>query len=155
MLAEALAHRVEPLGAIADHARFALGVNSSFAGRAWRIRDCDEGAARAIELSGYSAALTQLLASRGVTVDSVAAFLDPRLRHLLPDPRAFAHMERAALRFAQAVERNETIAILGDYDVDGACAAALLLRPADRRLWPLRPRGPLVAGAGRRCARHC
>jgi len=128
MLAEALAHRVEPLGAIADHARFALGVNSSFAGRAWRIRDCDEGAARAIELSGYGAALTQLLASRGVTVDSVAAFLDPRLRHLLPDPRAFAHMERAALRFAQAVERNEAIAILGDYDVDGACAAALLLR---------------------------
>ena len=32
------------------------------------------------------------------------------------------------MRFAQAVERSETIAILGDYDVDGACAAALLLR---------------------------
>src|SRR5258707_13994109 len=37
-------------------------------------------------------------------------------------------MERAEWSFAEAVEGGETIAILGDYDVDGACAAALLLR---------------------------
>ncbi len=128
MPAEALAHIAEPAGAIPDHARFALKVSSSFAGRAWRMRDCDENAARALELSGYGAGLARLLASRGVTRDSVNAFLEPRLRHLLPDPNSLAHMERAALRFAQAVEQSETIAILGDYDVDGACAAALLLR---------------------------
>jgi single-stranded-DNA-specific exonuclease len=128
MPARALAHIAEPVDARQDHESFALGVRSSFAGRAWRIRDCDEAATRSLELSGYSAALARLLASRGVTRDSVDVFLEPRLRHLLPDPRAFAHMERAALRFAQAVERGETIAILGDYDVDGACAAALLLR---------------------------
>jgi single-stranded-DNA-specific exonuclease len=128
MPAEALTQRVGPADATRDRARFALGVNSSFAGRSWRFLDCDEGAARGLELSGYGAALARLLASRGVTRDSVDAFLEPRLRHLLPDPRSFAHMERAALRFAQAVGRSETIAILGDYDVDGACAAALLLR---------------------------
>ena len=128
MPAEALARIVAPADGMQDHASFALGVNSSFAGRPWRMRDCDEDAARALELSGYSAALSRLLASRGVTKDSVDVFLEPRLRTLLPDPNSFAHMERAALRFAQAVERSETIAILGDYDVDGACAAALLLR---------------------------
>src|ERR1700688_377314 len=100
MPAEALAQRFGPADATRPCSRFALGVNSSFAGRSWRIRDCDEGAARALELSGYSAALARLLASRGVTKDSVDAFLEPRLRHLLPDPRSFAHMERAALRFA-------------------------------------------------------
>jgi single-stranded-DNA-specific exonuclease len=128
MPARAPAHIAEPVDAKQDHESFALGVRSSFAGRVWRIHDCDEAATRSLELSGYSAALARLLASRGVTRESVETFLEPRLKHLLPDPRAFAHMERAALRFAQAVERSETIAILGDYDVDGACAAALLLR---------------------------
>ena len=128
MLAEALARIVAPAESTQDHACFALGVNASFAGRPWRMRDCNEDAARALELSGHGAALSRLLASRGVTKDSVEAFLEPRLRTLLPDPSCFAHMERAALRFAEAVARSETIAILGDYDVDGACAAALLLR---------------------------
>jgi single-stranded-DNA-specific exonuclease len=128
MPAEALARIAEPAGATQDHEGFALGVRSSFAGRSWRMRERDEDAARALELSGYSAGLSQLLASRGVTKDSVDVFLEPRLRTLMPDPNSFAHMERAALRFAEAVERSETIAILGDYDVDGACAAALLLR---------------------------
>jgi single-stranded-DNA-specific exonuclease len=128
MPAEALARIAEPAGAMQDHDSFALGVNSSFAGRVWRMRERDDDAARALELSGYNAGLSQLLASRGVTKDSVGVFLEPRLRNLMPDPYSFAHMERAALRFAEAVERSETIAILGDYDVDGACAAALLLR---------------------------
>jgi single-stranded-DNA-specific exonuclease len=92
------------------------------------MREFDEAAARELELSGFNGALAQLLASRGVKKNSVALFLDPRLKTLLPDPSSFAHMDRAASRFAEAVARKETIAILGDYDVDGACAAALLLR---------------------------
>src|SRR5437868_1537988 len=112
MPAEALARISVPT--VLDHESFALGVNASFAGRAWRMRERDESAARALELSGYSAGLSQLLASRGATKDTVGVFLEPRLRNLMPDPYSFAHMERAALRFAEAVERNETIAILGD-----------------------------------------
>jgi single-stranded-DNA-specific exonuclease len=107
---------------------FALGVKSSFAGRAWRMRPYDEDIARELELTGLSASLAQMLASRGATKDSAQLFLDPRLKTLFPDPYRFAHMERAASRFADAIRQNEKIAILGDYDVDGACSAALLLR---------------------------
>jgi len=106
---------------------FALGVACSFAGRAWHMRSFDEGEARGLELAGLSTALAQMLVSRGVTKDSVELYLDPRLKSLLPDPERFAHMERAAARFAECVKGGETVAILGDYDVDGACAAALLL----------------------------
>jgi single-stranded-DNA-specific exonuclease len=106
---------------------YTLGVAASFAGRAWRMRGCDEDVARELELTGLSAALARILASRGLTNESVKGFLEPRLRNLLPDPHRLAHMERAASRFADAVKNRETIAILGDYDVDGACAAALLL----------------------------
>ena len=129
MAVEALA-QVLGCGALADPepAPFALGVASSFAGRPWRMRGCDENAAHELELTGLSTALAHMLACRDVTKESVDAFLEPRLRNLLPDPHRFAHMERAALRFTDAVQGGETIAILGDYDVDGACAAALLLR---------------------------
>jgi single-stranded-DNA-specific exonuclease len=107
---------------------FALGVASSFRGRAWRVRPYDEQVASELELSGVSGGLAQTLASRGVTKETAQNFLDPRLKTFLPDPYCFANMESAARRFAAAVIQGETIAILGDYDVDGACAAALLLR---------------------------
>ena len=39
-----------------------------------------------------------------------------------------AGMQEAAGRIADAVVRGETVAIFGDYDVDGATSAALLAR---------------------------
>ncbi len=53
-------------------------------------------------------------------------FLNPRLRDLMPDPHKLTDMEAAASRLADAVTRREKVAIFGDYDVDGACSAALL-----------------------------
>src|SRR5262249_5223354 len=46
----------------------------------------------------------------------------------LPDPSVLAHLDEAASRMADAIAASEPIAILGDYDVDGACSSALLLR---------------------------
>ena len=106
---------------------FSLGVRSSFAGRSWRMREADGETVRELELAGLSGPLAQVLASRGVTRETAPRFLDPRLRTHLPDPHVFANMERAAERFVDAVKRGEIIAVLADYDVDGACAAALLL----------------------------
>src|SRR5262249_20084623 len=53
-------------------------------------------------------------------------YLEPSLRKLLPDPYCLEDMEAAAERIARAIRRCETIAVLGDYDVDGACSSALL-----------------------------
>ena len=53
-------------------------------------------------------------------------FLDPTVRRLMPDPDALTDMPKAAARIADAIERRETIAIFGDYDVDGATSAAVL-----------------------------
>ena len=35
-------------------------------------------------------------------------------------------MDKAAQRLAQAITASETVGVFGDYDVDGACSAALL-----------------------------
>jgi single-stranded-DNA-specific exonuclease len=117
-----------PEGRSESPGHYALGVAQSFSGRAWRYRAFDEAQARALTLSGWSGALAQLLAARGVTRESADAFLEPRLKTLLPEPYRIAHMEQAVSRFAESVSKGEKIAVFGDYDVDGACASALLLK---------------------------
>ena len=54
-------------------------------------------------------------------------FLDPTLRALLPDPSLLIDMDAAADRLAGAAVRGETVGVFGDYDVDGACSAALMV----------------------------
>lgn len=73
------------------------------------------------------AIVTQLLLSRGVPADDLDRHRRPTLRDFLPDPSLFQDMDAAARRIADAVERNQTITIYGDYDVDGATSAALLI----------------------------
>src|SRR5262249_58734652 len=55
-------------------------------------------------------------------------FLAPRLRDQLPDPCHLRDMDAAVARLVRAVHEGETIAVFGDYDVDGATSAALLAR---------------------------
>ncbi len=72
--------------------------------------------------------VTQLLLSRGVLRDDLERHRTPTLRAFLPDPSHFRDMDVAAERIAQAVMTGETVTIYGDYDVDGATSAALLIR---------------------------
>jgi len=106
-----------------------LGVTNSALGRTW-IERCDtaQGAiALAIaQTHGLPDVLSRVLAGRGVGIHDTEGFLNPRLRDLMPDPHVLTDMEAAASRLADAVLRNEKVAIFGDYDVDGACSAALL-----------------------------
>src|SRR3546814_14287955 len=46
----------------------------------------------------------------------------------MPDPSIFHDMDTAARRIAAAIEAGERIVVFGDYDVDGATSAALLIR---------------------------
>ena len=69
-----------------------------------------------------------MLAGRGVGADGAAAFLDPRLKDLLPDPSHLLGLDAAVARLADAVEDGEPVGLLGDYDVDGATSTALLSR---------------------------
>jgi len=86
-----------------------------------------------MDLSGNQASLdhdlvTQLLLARGVPHDDVERHRNPSLRAFLPDPSAFRDMDQAAERLAQAIVTGETLTVYGDYDVDGATSAALLIR---------------------------
>ncbi|HUF57731.1 MAG TPA: single-stranded-DNA-specific exonuclease RecJ [Thermohalobaculum sp.] len=79
------------------------------------------------QATGRPEILGRVLAARGVAPEAAEAYLAPTLRDLLPDPSALAGMDAAAGRLARAVLKSERIAVFGDYDVDGAASAALLL----------------------------
>jgi single-stranded-DNA-specific exonuclease len=111
--------------------RLFLGVENSATGRAWRDRLDDRGASRALAIAQrheIPELLARILAGRNVEADAVDAFLDPTIKRAMPDPNVLTAMPEAATRIADAVTRGESIAIFGDYDVDGATSAAVLAR---------------------------
>ena len=108
---------------------FYLGVASSALGRPWRERLGREGQGGAQTLAlqfGHPDLLARVLAGRGVIGEASVGFLDPTVRALMPDPSVLRDMDRAVERLARAARSGETVAVFGDYDVDGACASALL-----------------------------
>ena len=127
-----------------------LRIDRSVSGQPWRWRREPQPE------PGMDDLVDELLLARGVARDDLARHRDPRIRDFLPDPSCFQDMDKGAKRLADAIERCEKVAIFGDYDVDGATSAALLLillrrsgrgthglhsRPADGGLRPVR-RGP-------------
>jgi single-stranded-DNA-specific exonuclease len=104
-----------------------LQVARSLTGRRWIWRETEDRISLGIaQRLGVSDIVGRLLAARGVGIAGAPDFLDPTLRALLPDPSLLIDMEIAADRLADAVRRGETVAVFGDYDVDGACAGALM-----------------------------
>jgi single-stranded-DNA-specific exonuclease len=99
----------------------ALNIDSSVTGQPWRWRRPPEPGLGMDEL------IDELLLARGVEREDLARHRDPRIRDFLPDPSCFQDMDKGAKRLADAVQQGETVAIFGDYDVDGATSAALLV----------------------------
>jgi single-stranded-DNA-specific exonuclease len=114
---------------VGEQAAF-LGVERSASGRRWRQRGAaDDGVAASLATQlAVPEILARLLAQRGVGLEEAARFLAPRLRDQLPDPAHLKDMDRAVERLVQAIRDGEKIVVYGDYDVDGATSAALLLR---------------------------
>lgn len=91
----------------------------SITGQAWRWRGAGGDADDLV---------TQLLLARGCPFEDLDAYRNPTIRAFMPDPSIFRDMDTAAERLADAVTSGETVTIFGDYDVDGATSAALLIR---------------------------
>jgi single-stranded-DNA-specific exonuclease len=108
-----------------------LDVSQSVLGRAWVDRLDVAGVRMATAIAqraGVPDILARILAGRGVDIDSVASYLEPTIRNLMPDPSTLTDMDALAERLAKAITDNESIALFGDYDVDGASSCALMVR---------------------------
>lgn len=68
----------------------------------------------------------RVAAARGIAGDALAGFTAPTFDHLKPPDDLFGAVEVGA-RLSSAVRAGKRIAIFGDYDADGMCAAAILV----------------------------
>lgn len=93
--------------------------------REWKLNPASQGEAKAIEDKFESGKLAaRVLAARGCTLtDAESIFGDSKA---MEDPFALKDMDKAADRIRSALESGETIAVFGDYDVDGVTATALM-----------------------------
>lgn len=101
-------------------------IPTSITGQSW----CWRGDRAGVTDDGFRPddLVTQLLLARGCAREDVEATRTPTLRAFMPDPSLFRDMDAAAARLADAVAAGETVTVYGDYDVDGATSAALLIR---------------------------
>lgn len=83
-----------------------------------------EALAAALDISPVVATL--LLRAGLTDVESARIFVAPRLAQL-QDPFAITHLEAASDRILRALQNNERIGIVGDYDVDGVTSTVLLV----------------------------
>jgi single-stranded-DNA-specific exonuclease len=102
------------------------GVSHSILGLPWRWRGtAGDGLDEDFQPDDL---VDQLLMARGVVREELERHRQPTIRGFMPDPSVFRDMDKAADRLADAVEAGEAVTVFGDYDVDGATSAALLVR---------------------------
>ena len=92
----------------------------------WNIFSGAPAVRRAMEADGVSPLAAMALCARGLdTPEKARAFLDAG-RGRLADPFLMRDMDKAAARVRLALDRGETVAVYGDYDVDGITSTCLL-----------------------------
>ena len=69
--------------------------------------------------------LAGILAARGIT-DPTEALTLLAGEEELSDPMLLTDMDKACARILEAIDKEQTIVVYGDYDVDGVTATALL-----------------------------
>jgi single-stranded-DNA-specific exonuclease len=124
-----LAAMLNPKAEFLTPSEYFLDVETSALGQPWRPRLDAAGELHALaiaQIGGHDDLLARVLAGRGVLPDAVDRHLAPSFRDLMPDPNSLRDMAAATERLRLAVMGHEKVAIFGDYDVDGACSAALL-----------------------------
>ncbi len=103
----------------------------------WRLRESEslrsglsvEDLASFLHVPQWQAAILhqRMGAWSDQSLEAIQRFLEPSLKNL-PDPFSLPDMDRAAERLAEAIVEAQSIAIYGDYDVDGTVGSAILRR---------------------------
>ena len=99
----------------------------------WNIGTPAERDVALLRSAGYPYLLSTVLAARGVTTAEAD-------RSLSMSPMLMRDMDKAVARIQRAISQGETIAVFGDYDVDGITSTVLLM--------------DYLKSCGVRCLRH-
>ena len=88
---------------------------------------------------GVSDIVSKLLIQRGINnFDSAKDYFRPEWNHL-HNPFLMKDMQIAVDRIKQAIDKNEKVMILGDYDVDGTTSVSLIISYLNDKITDLKP----------------
>ena len=76
---------------------------------------------------GVPELIERILENRGISAAEIDEFLSPSIRDLAP-PKELPDVDAAAEAILAAVRGNRKIVVFGDYDCDGVCATAILVK---------------------------
>jgi len=93
----------------------------------WAEREAPAALVSALEAAGYSAVQARILAARGIGAQEAEAYFAPSIAHLA-SPSELPGVDRAAEVILDFALRGDGIVVFGDYDCDGVCATAILLK---------------------------
>ena len=102
-------------------------MEKSISGCVWKAVSYDSLQAQAIaQRWNIPALIASIMDSRGIKAEGVPAFMDSKLQNLMPNPSVMKDADKASSKIAEAVIQKRKVAIIGDYDVDGATSSAVL-----------------------------
>jgi len=95
----------------------------------WIVNRCDQAIASALSSqTGIGSLAAKIAVSRGVhTAEELKTYINTSIS-AMNDPFLFRGMEVAVETIQKAIREGKTIAVYGDYDVDGITATCLLVR---------------------------
>ena len=99
----------------------------SVSGKIWTEQKVDKNLIEKFKQdTGLGDILSKLIISRNYDSSEIHGINNKqKLKNIFKDDKDF---QKASLTFLNAINNNENICILGDYDVDGTCATSLLVR---------------------------
>ncbi|ETZ04646.1 single-stranded-DNA-specific exonuclease RecJ [Holospora undulata] len=112
---------------------FALRVHKntvpfSHTGRDWHfLSACERHVAYLKERYQVNDLAARLVANRSIMEEAEEIF-SPFLRTHLPDPSHLPDLLKAVEHLEEVIREKRPLAVWGDYDVDGACASALIVK---------------------------
>ena len=103
--------------------------NKSIKGNYWAYQKPSINFVEKIKLSfNLSNIIASIVANRNIDDNNLDYFLNPTLKNNLPDPSTLKNMDSSIKILLEKIVRNNTLGILGDYDVDGATSTAILFK---------------------------
>ncbi len=103
--------------------------HKSLLNRSWLLKEFDER--NALHLSqqlNLKYIVSKLLSIRGIDLKTVESFLYPDINTDIPIPNKLNDIDKATKRVIHALENQERIGIISDYDVDGSTSASILYK---------------------------
>ena len=108
---------------------FLVNEDSSINKFRWRLFKSDERKIATItQRFDLPDIIAKIICARNVPFENIESYINPQIKTLLPSPFILKDMDKAVKRVVEAIKKNETIGIFGDYDVDGATATSVIYR---------------------------